>query len=92
MFCASAGKSDAGHFLLHTDLLSQIERAKLGTELRGRQQQGEDVDKPSQVALRDKADQSAAYKTQEHPKGLKKKALKMETALLKVYLPLATGA
>lgn len=66
MFCASAGKSDVGHFLLRTDLLSQIKRAILGTEFTCRQQQGEDVDKPLQVALWDKAYQSAAYKTQEH--------------------------
>jgi len=65
-----------GHFLLHADLLSQIKSAVLGSDLLGVQQQGEDVDKPLQVALWDKADRSAAYKTQEHEKGLKKKVLK----------------
>lgn len=76
VFCASAGKSNEWHFLLRTDLLSQIKRAILGRELRHGQQQCEDMDKPLQVALGDQSEQRAAHKTQEHQKGLRKKVLK----------------
>lgn len=44
-----------------------------GSRAQVQQQTGEDVDKSLQGAVRDEAGQSAAYKIQEHQKGLKKK-------------------
>lgn len=81
VFGASAGKSHVGHFLPCTDSLSQSKRAILGAELRYRQQPGED--ESLQGAVRDMASQSAAYRTQENQKGLKKKVLKTQTSLIR---------